>query len=222
MDSKTSLCRRLAFALLVLACPPTHAAITVLTSEATFLAAVSAPGVDTFTGFSTTAVTASPITRSAGPYLYSASSPSGFFGAGTAANPALSTASDTDVITFFNLSSAASAIGGVFFGSDLQGSFVAATVVLTATDTLGAIVTRTLVATPTSFIGFVSNAAIATLVVSTSTPGDFVFPAVDNLTLAAARVTPIPESQTWSLVLAGLAALGFCVRRKQSGRPPRR
>ena len=215
MDSGSSVCGRLAFACMVIVSPVAHADITVFTTEASFLAAVTAPGVDTFTGFSTTAVTNSPITRAAGPYTYNASSATGFFGVGTVADPALSTNTDTDAITFFNLSGGASAIGGTFFGSDLQGNFVASAVVLTATDMLGAISTQTFVATPTSFIGFVSTGAIATLVFSTSMPGNFVFAAVDNLViaLAQAQVTPVPEPGTWTLLLAGLAALGFCARR---------
>jgi len=198
---------------MVIVSPAAHADITVFTTEASFLAAVTAPGVDTFTGFSTTAVTNSPITRAAGPYTYSASSGTGFFGVGTVADPALSTNTDTDAITFFNLSGGAGAIGGTFFGSDLQGNFVASAVVLTSTDMLGAISTQTFVATPTSFIGFVSTGAIAMLVFSTSMPGNFVFPAADDLIIAMASVTPVPEPGTWTLLLAGLAALGFCARR---------
>ena len=222
MDTRTSLVGRLAFACLVIASPASQADITVFTSEASFLAAVSAPGVDTFTGFSTTGPTSSPISRAAGPYTYNASSGTGFFGVGTVANPALSTNSDLDAITFFNLSGGASAIGGMFFGSDLQGSFVASALVLTATDMLGAISTRTFVvaASPT-FMGFVSTGAIATLVFSTSMPGNFVFAAVDNLTIAAAPVTEIPEPETWTLLLGGLAALGFCARRRRSDRRAR-
>ena len=216
MDSRTSLCGRLAFACLVIAWPAAHAEISVFTSQASFLAAVSAPAVDTFTGFSTTTVTSSPITRAAGPYGYSATSATGFFGAGTAANPALSTQSDLDAITFFNLTGGANAIGGMFFGSDQQGNFVASAVVLTATDTLGAISMQTFVATPTSFIGFVSTQAIAMLVFSTSMPGNFVFPAVDNLMLATGQVTAVPDPHTWTLLLAGLAVKGFCARRSRS------
>lgn len=42
------------------------------TSQASFLAAITNPGVDAFTGFTTTNTTASPITRDAGPYRYTA------------------------------------------------------------------------------------------------------------------------------------------------------
>jgi len=216
MDTRTSLCGRLAFACLVIASPASHAAITVYTSQTNFLAAVSAPGVDTFSDISTTVPTSSPISRAAGPYTYNASSATGFFGAGTAANPALSTNSDLDAITFFNLGGGASAIGGTFFGTDLQGGFVASAVVLTATDTLGAISTQTFVATPTSFMGFVSTGAIAMLVFSTSMPGNFVFAAADNLIIAAAPVTQIPEPETWALLLGGLAALRLHARRRRS------
>ena len=218
MIDKTLLCGRLAFACLAIASSGSHAEITVFTSQTSFLAAVSAPGVDTFAGFSTTTATPSPITRAAGPYTYNASSRTGFFGAGSAADPALSTNSDLDAITFFNLSGGASAIGGTFFGSDLQGGFVASAVVLTATDTLGAISTQTFVATATSFMGFVSTGAIATLVYSTSMPGNFVFAAVDDLIIAAAPVTQIPEPETWALLLGGLAALGACARRRRADR----
>ncbi len=128
----------------------------------------------------------------------------------------MSTNSDLDAITFFNLSGATPS--ATFFGSDLAGGFVASAVVLTATDLLGVISTRTFVATPTSFMGFVSTGAIATLVFSTSMPGNFVFAAVDNLIIAAAPVTQIPEPHTWALLLGGLTALGFCARRRRSYR----
>lgn len=213
MDSKTSLCGRLAVALLVTA-TPAHAALTVFTSQASFLAALSTSGVDAFTGLSTTVPTASPIARSAGSFAYSASSPNGFFGAGTAANPALSTVTDSDSITFSNLAGA-SAIGGLFFGSDFGGNFAASSVVLTATDSLGATTTQTLLAAQPIFVGFVSTGTIASLVYGTTTPGNFVFPAVDDLTLGTARVAAIPEPESWALLIAGIAALAVRGRRSR-------
>jgi hypothetical protein len=215
MNHHASLVEGLAFAALLVASSSSHAALTVFTSEPSFLAAVTAPGVDTFAGLPTTAETSSPITRSAGPYPYSASSTTAFFGAGTPANPALSTNVDTDVITFFDIGGGANAIGGLFFGSDTPGSFVSATIVLTVTDSLGATLTQTLAASPTSFLGFVSNGTIATLVFGTATPGEFIFPTVDDLTLAIAAVSAVPESETWSLLVAGLMALAYCGRRRR-------
>ena len=59
-----------------------QAAITVYTSLAAFNAATSAPGTDTYTGFSITGTTPSPINRSAGVYTYTAAtSTTTFFGA---------------------------------------------------------------------------------------------------------------------------------------------
>ena len=218
MNSKNSLSRRLALAALLAISANAHAALTVFTNQASFLAAVTAPGVDTFAGLSTTSATNSPISRNAGPYPYSASSTTSFFGVGTPANPALSTNTDTDVITFFNLG-IVNAIGGLFFGSDIESNFPdATTLILTATDSFGATSMQTVVASPTSFFGFLSTGTIVSLVVKTAMPGEFIFPTVDNLTLAVAAVTPVPEPHTWSLLFAGLAALGFCARRNGRSR----
>jgi hypothetical protein len=215
MDILTSLLRRLTIAGLLGVCASAQADVVVFSSESSFLAAVTAPAVDTFAGFPTTVLTDSPITRTAGPYSYTASSTSGFFGAGTLADPALSTNSDSDVITFANLSGGANAIGGLFFGTDVLGSFVSATIVLTAVDSIGNMTTETFVASPSSFIGFLSTGSIVSLLVTTATPGSFVFPTVDNLTLAIAAVAPIPEPETWALLVAGLGAMGYCARRRR-------
>jgi hypothetical protein len=217
MRLRTCLLASLALIASPAALQSSHAAITVVTSEPSFLAAVSAPGVDTFAGFPTTVVTNSPITRNAGPYPYTATSTTGFFGAGTPANPALSTNVNTDAITFSGLG-AANAVGGLFFGSDLQGSFVSATIVVTVTDTLGATTTDTLVASPTSFLGFLSTGAIASVVVATAMPGEFIFPTVDNLTIAMVRVAEIPEPGAWALLLAGSLSAAACVRRRRGMR----
>jgi hypothetical protein len=151
MDTKTFLCGAGRSAFLAIASPASYADITVFNTEATFLAAVSAPGVDTFTGFSTTDVTNSPITRCRGPYAYSASSASGFFGAGTVGQSGVVDQYRHRRDHLLQLCSGASAIGGTFFGSDLQGSFVASAVVLTATDRSARAPSRTFVAAPTSF-----------------------------------------------------------------------
>jgi len=132
MVSKISVLRPLAAAALLAVAGASHAALTVYTSSASFLAAVTAAGVDDFTGFSITGSTPSPITRTAGAYTYTATaSTTSFFGAGTTANPWLSTNTATDTATFNVLTSGVTAFGGNFFGSDINGSFLSGDVTLT-------------------------------------------------------------------------------------------
>jgi hypothetical protein len=168
-----------------------RAAIVVYQTQPEFTAAVSAPGVDTYLGFSLTQPTSSPIVRFAGPYGYSGSaSTSSFFGGGTTVNPWLSTNVAADMITFTPSSASVSAIGGNFFGSDVNGAFAAGDISLVATDA-GSSVTRTIVgATTSSFRGFVSDDPPISLIVASVPPASgFLWPTVDNLTLALALVT---------------------------------
>ena len=191
-----------------------QAALTVYTSQANFLAAVNAPGTDSYTGFSLTGSTPSPITRSAGSYQYTATAEtSSFFGAGTTANPWLSTNTAADTITFNAFTGGANAIGGNFFGSDINGIFSSGNITLVATDSLGATSSQTIVgATTTSFLGFVSSGTIASLVVQSVQGASPLWPTVDNLTLAVA----VPEPGTHAMLLAGLGVVGLMARRRRS------
>jgi hypothetical protein len=208
------LVKPLAAAALLAAAGASQAAITVYTTQASYLAAITSPGVDTYTGFSITGSTPSPITRSAGPYTYTASvSTTSFFGAGTTANPWLSTNTATDSITFNAFSGGVSAIGGNFFGSDISGLFAAGNVLLVATDSLGATSTQTITgATTSSFLGFVSTGLVTSLVLSAVQPATPLWPTADNLTLGIAAV---PEPQTYAMLLAGLGFVGFMARRRR-------
>ena len=214
--------RKLAIAAAVIAAglsAPSYAAITVYTSQASFLAAVGTAGVDTFAGFSTTGSTPSPIVRTAGAYGYTGSvSTTSFFGAGTAANPWLSTNTATDTMTFNAFTGGTIAgFGGNFFGSDITGAFAAGNITLTATDASGT-TTYTLVApTTASFIGFVSTTGILSATVASVQPtSGFLWPTVDNLTLAAPRaVTPgVPEPATWAMMIVGFGLVGGAMRRR--------
>jgi PEP-CTERM motif len=214
MVSRSFVFKPMAAAALLAVAGASHAAITVYTSQVDFLAATLAAGVDTFAGLSIVGSTPSPLTRSAGPYTYTAAaSTSTFFGAGTTANPWLSTNRADDSVTFSGFVGNVQAIGGNFFGSSIAGLFSPGDVTLVATDSLGATTTQTIVgATTTSFLGFVSTGSMSSLVVSAVQPTpDLLWPTIDNLTLAAA----VPEVETYAMMLAGLGMLGFVARRRR-------
>lgn len=201
----------LAAAALLAVAGSSHAVVTVYTSLASFTAATSAPGTDTYTGFSITGVTPSPIVRTAGAYGYTATTPGNFFGGGTGANPFLSTNLATDTITFGSFTGGAKAIGGNFFGSDIAGNFLAGSVTLTATDASGTITQTITGATLTSFLGFVSTTGVTGMSVTGVQGASPVWPSIDNLVMA---VVPIPEPGTVALMLAGLGMVGFMARRR--------
>jgi PEP-CTERM motif len=229
MNLKSFLIKPLAAAALVAMAGASQAAITVYTSLTAFNAATSLQGTDTYTGFSVTGGTPSPITRNAGPYSYTAdATPLGtLYGGGTTANPFLSTNSATDTIRFNAFSSGVAGIGGNFFGSNIAGAYLLGDIRLTATDDSGSLTQTIVGATTTSFLGFVStgtmtslsvcaiNAFLGTCIGATPGAAPFVWPSADNLVLAKA-VAAIPEPSTYAMLLAGLGAVGFVARRRRS------
>jgi hypothetical protein len=213
----------IALAALVASTAPAQAAITVYTTLAAFTAATTAPGTDTFTGFNITSSTPSPIVRTAGAYGYTGSvSTTTFFGAGTTANPWLSTNTATDTMTFNTFTGGAQAIGGNFFGSDISGLFLAGDITLVATDSSGSVTQTIINATTNSFLGFVSTTAVTSLTVTSVQPAaTFLWPTVDNLVLAkrAAVVVPtVPESSTWLMMITGFGLVGGAMRRRTTAR----
>ena len=189
-----------------------HAALTAFTTSASFAVATLASATDAFNLLPIDFI-ASPSNRTIGPYSYVASAPGGLFGAGSAANPWLSTNLSGATLTFGSFGGGVSAIGGSFFGSDIAGAFLAGqSLTLTATDSVGASLTQTINgATQTSFLGFASTGTLVTLAVSIASPNAFA--SVDNLVLAQAA--PIPEPETYAMLLAGLATLATIGRRRR-------
>jgi PEP-CTERM motif len=214
----------IAVAALVASTAPAHAALTIYTSLAAFNAATTAQGTDTFTGLSIVAATPSPINRLAGAYGYQGTvSTTSFFGAGTVANPWLSTNTATDTMTFSLFTGGVQAGGGNFFGSDITGAFAAGNITIVATDSLGATSTQTITgATTSSFLGFVSNANLVSLTVTSVQPQTgFLWPTMDNFVLAkrAGGVVPIvPEPGTWLMMVAGFGLVGGAMRRRSTMR----
>ena len=214
--------RKLAIAAAVLAATvsaPSNAAITVYTTLASFLAAVGTSGTDTYTGFSITGTTASPIVRTAGPYGYTASaSTSTFYGAGTTGNPWLSTNIATDTVTFNAFTGGTVAgLGGNFFGSDINGAFVSGgNITLTATDAGGTTTYLLTNATTSSFVGFVSTTGILSATVTAVQPASPLWPTIDNLVLAGpSTATPgVPEPATWAMMIVGFGLVGGAMRRR--------
>jgi hypothetical protein len=212
--------KSLAVAALLLTASAARADITVYTSQTSFLAALSAPGVDTFDDLSIQSY-ASPLARTAGSYGYTASTTLTpfFYGAGTPGDTWLSTNTNTDTVTFSNFSSGVRGVGGQFFGSDIFGAFApGATLTLTATDASGTVTQTLLNATTASFLGFVSDGALASLTLTGGQQGG-IWPTVNNLTLGAAPVPAVPEAQTWAILLAGLGMVALLARRRPAVPP---
>ena len=192
-----------------------HADLSVFTSQATFNAAARLPGTDTFAAVPLDFV-GSPASRSAGPYAYTVSASGGLYGVGSAADVWLSTNLSGDTLTFSGFGGNVGGIGGFFFGSDITGSFLAGqSLTVTAVDSLGTTAVQTLSnASPASFLGFISSGSMVSL--SVSPLNRDAYATVNNLTLAA-----IPEPEIYALLLAGLGAVAFVVRRRDAGMPPR-
>jgi hypothetical protein len=183
------------------------------TSLTSFMSVTSGAGTDTFDNVSITTSTSTPLARTAGVYGYTATATDGaFFGAGSDPDHWLSTDSATASIVFSGFSSGVQAVGGFFFGSDVFGAYAPGSILLSATDATGTISQLITAASTTSFIGFLSSGGLTSLTVTAVEPGGdfFLWPTVNSLVLSAA----VPEPSTYALILAGLAALGWSVRRR--------
>lgn len=200
-------------ALAVLLCAVSSAAqasIVLYTDQAAFLAAVTAPGVDTFDDLGPQFYD-SPLARMAGPYAYTASAPNGLFGAGNPGDAWLSSNLQPDTITFSNFSANISAFGGNFFASDAAGQFTPGNVVLTAVDGVS-LTYQVNNATTDSFVGFVSTTPLLSVLLSTD--GGQYWSTANNVTLAS-PVAAVPEPGAFGMVLGGLGIVGLMTRRRR-------
>ncbi len=208
---------------LLLMAGASQAGITVYTSQAAYLAAVSATAVDTYDNLPLDALN-TPLNRTVGAYSYTATTngtPVQLFGAGNGGDHWLSTNAATDNILFSNFSSTVRGVGGFFFGSDLFGDYTAGgSSTLTASNILGEVLTYQLILpTQSSFVGFISSDAIATLRFKSNDADNSVWPTVNDLHLSAAAVIPaVPEPSSYALLLGGMGLLGWIARRRRQSR----
>lgn len=189
-----------------------QAALTVYTTRASFVAAVSATtGTDTFNDLLPATSYAGPLSRSAGALGYEVDANDGIlYGAGSNFNPWLSNNQAAGTIDFYSFDAGVNAAGGRFFGSDISGMFQSgATIYVTATDADGSVTQTVLDARRRSFVGFVSDGSLLGLSVSADQTDGPVWGTVNNLILAA-----VPEPATHAMFLAGLGVIGVVARRR--------
>ena len=205
---KSPLVKALSLAALLCAAASSQAAITIYTNQADFLAAVSAPGYDSYDDL-TVDPYGTTLDRTAGAYAYQAYAAGGLWGAGTGSDHWLSTNQSQDAIVFQNFGSGVTAFGGNFFGSDNIGAYLPnANLVLSAAD--GSTVSYALNgATQANFLGFVSDTALSS--VTLSTDGGAYWPTANNVVLA------VPEPASYGMMLAGLGCVGMIARRRRRG-----
>jgi hypothetical protein len=205
VHTKLSFSKIFAAAALLCAATAAQADITVYTSQAEFLAAVQAPGVDTFDDLDVVAY-GETLNRNAGGYTYNAYSATGLYGAGAAGDYWLSNNTPIAPIVFSNFSGGVSAFGGNFFASDVLGQYSTGNLILTAID--GTALSYGLGdAATTDFLGFVSTAPLLAVTIATD-GGVGYWPTANNVVLA------VPEPATYGMLLAGLGFVGVMSRRR--------
>jgi hypothetical protein len=188
-----------------------RADIVTYTDRNAFLAATTHTGTDSFNDI----VPMQPygnLNRTAGPYGYTVTGSAGvLYGAGTAADPWLSTNWTDATMTFSNFTGGVNALGGSFFGTDLFGNFTPHTMAtLTAYD--GSMIVYNLTESTTStFIGFVSSAPLVSVMLSNVTGQQF-WPVANDLVLGMAA--PVPEPATYAMLLCALPLVGLAARRR--------
>ncbi len=214
----------LALAALLAAAGGAHAALTVYTSQASFLAALAAPGVDTFDSLGVNVDLADPLSRSAGAYGYTAASSGGGAGLGTVGagtDAWLTTLDSNSGLHFSVFSTGLRAFGGYFFATGDPGTAaVERSVTVSASDAGGSVTHELVNATSASFVGFVSTGPLSMVEVLPVPPGAGEVPTpfwatANDITMGT--VSAVPEPGTWALMMSGVGLLSVTWRRRRSG-----
>ncbi len=189
-----------------------QAQFTTFTSSAAFRANFSVNAIDTFDDL-TGVFLGTPLTRSAGPFHYTASTASadGFFRVDEprpSSGSWLSTSTSSDVVVFDAVSPPVFGIGGYFFATDIDGFFVGGQTIHISASTAASVFNIDVVGNLTSgFFGVYSQDAPITSFTFTAVQTDpelFPFPTVNDLTFGT-----VPEPA--SLYLVGVGAIAMAV-----------
>jgi hypothetical protein len=196
-----------------------QAAVSVYTTQASYLAAVSAPATDTFDSLDPAALgffLSSPAARTAGPYGYTASSPGAFYTLpNTPTDVWLSALTAGAPITLNSFSSGVRGVGGFFFVVNANDAVAAdRTLSITTVDGSGSTVTAWSNPTGASFLGLVSSGPITSVTISLVGAATGRYVTLNDITLGA--VAAVPEPGAGWLLLGGLVALGMARRRATS------
>lgn len=197
---------------------PAHAAIVIYNDQASFLAAVSNPGADSFGGLVPRNGFAGPVNRSAGSHAYTVDAPGGFNPGSNLGNVFLTTTDAGSTIRFSGFGSDVYAVGGLFFGSDLNGAYQGSpSITVTAIDSDGDVTAVLKNPNAGSFLGFVSTGGLSELTLTVGRAG--IWPSIDNFTLAGAPSNSVvPEPATWAMMIVGFGLAGMMLRGAQGRR----
>lgn len=224
--ARPSLLRVAALATLACAAGAAQATITVSTTAASFTtAAGGVVSTDSFSDLTiNTSLNALTTARSAGSLGYSLSSsnlstdtdnfPSGLYVAPVASAKAITTQWYADTLTLGSFATPVKAVGANLYGTNILGELSTLALTIKATDVNGLTFTTTTPGSATSgFVGLVSDVALASVVISATTPNTNGYVTLDNVMLAAA---PVPEPASWLLMLAGGAAVLSLAKRRRA------
>lgn len=205
-------------ALLLLMTPGTalKAQVTTYSSLSAWLAAVSGSGLDTFNDLSLDVNNPPPsLSRSAGSFTYVARATEGLFAVGPVGDTWLSTNTANDVLSFDSFSPAVRGIGGLFFGTDIDGVLIpSGTLRVSWATSAGNGFLDLVNPSATTFFGLTVNGTITSLSLQDLTPDDEAnyWPTANDLRLA----TVVPEPSTYLLVGMALAMLVVLRRWKRA------